>query len=127
MAPKRKSDGSTVSSSGVSLSELLSRLKIASSSNDFETVLQIANDVLKTSPTDSRAAKEKIVALIKLDKYRETLSFLDECSFLNFRDTILERGFALYKLGKGAEAKKALEHGSGRAIQHVKAQNVCLL
>jgi hypothetical protein len=127
MAPKRKSDGSTVSSSGVSLSELFSRLKIAASSNDFETVLQIADDVLKTSPTDSRAAKEKIVALIKLDKYKETLSFMDECSFLSPRDTVLERGFALYKLGKGAEAQKVLESGSGRAIQHVKAQNVCLL
>ena len=124
MAPKRKSDGSTVSSSGVSLTELFAGLKIAASSNNFERVLQIANAVLKTAPTDSRAANEKVIALIKLDKYTEALSFLEECSFLTPRDTVLERGFALYKLGRGAEAQRVLEQGFGRAIQHAKAQNV---
>ena len=124
MAPKRKSDGTTVSSSGVGLSQLFTQLKIAASSNDYEQVLQIANDVLKTSRSDSTAAKDKIIALIKLDKYKKALTFLDECSFLNPRDTILERGFILYKLGKGVDAAKVLEQGSGRAIDHVKAQNV---
>ena len=123
MPPKRTSDGSS-SLSNVSLSELFSRLSLAASSNDFERVLAISNEMLKSSPNDSRAARQKIIALIKLDKYKDALAFLDECTFLNKNDTVLERGFCLYKLGKGSEAEKVLEEGSGRAVQHVRAQNV---
>lgn len=123
MAPKRKSDGSAVISNA-SLSDLFSRLTLAASSNDFERALEISNQLLKASPNDSRAAKQKIIALIKLDKYNDALAFLEECTFLNRKDTILEKGFCLYKLGKGSDAQKILEEGSGRAIQHVRAQNV---
>src|SRR6266496_3976057 len=123
MPPKRKSDGSS-SMSNASLSELFSRLTLAASSNDFERVLAISNEMLESSSNDTRAAKQKIIALIKLDKYKDALDFLNECTFLNEKDTILERGFCLYKLGKGNEAKQVLEEGSGRAVQHVRTQNV---
>jgi len=123
MAPKRKPDVSS-SVSNASLAELFSRLTLAASSNDFERLLAISNEMLESSPKDSRAAKQKIIALIKLDKYKDALSFLDECTFLSKKDTILERGFCLYKLGKGSEAHRVLEEGSGRAVQHVRAQNV---
>jgi signal recognition particle subunit SRP72 len=126
MPAKRKSDSSS-SFSNTSLSELLSRLTLAASSNDFERVVAISNEVLKSSPNDSRAARQKIIALIKLDEYKDALAFLDECTFLNKNDTILERGFCLYKLGKGSEAEEVLKEGSGRAIQHVRAQNVHIL
>lgn len=94
------------------------------SSNDYDQVLQIANDVLKSSPNDTRAARQKIIALIKLDKYKDALSYLEESEFLKAEDTILERGFCLYKLGRGEEAQKVLEAGSGRALDHIRAQNV---
>jgi hypothetical protein len=126
MPAKRKSEGSS-SVSNTSLSELFSRLTLAASSNDFERVLAISNEMLKSSPNDSRAARRKVIALIKLDKYKDALSFLDECTFLNKNDTVLERGFCLYKLGNGIEAQKVLEEGSGRAVQHVRAQNVRFL
>jgi len=123
MPPKRKSDGSAALSNA-SLSDLLSRLTLAASTNDFEQALEISNQLLNASPSDSRAAKQKIIALIKLDKYKDALAFLEECTFLNRKETILEKGFCLYKLGKGSEAQKVLEEGTGRAIQHVRAQNV---
>src|SRR5271169_3615267 len=123
MAPKRKSDGSTAGSNA-SLSDLFSRLTVAASSNDFERALEISDELLKASPNDSRAAKQKIIALIKLDKYKDALAFLEECTFLNKKETILEKGFCFYKLGKCSEAQKVLEAGTGRAIHHVRAQNV---
>jgi tetratricopeptide (TPR) repeat protein len=125
MAPKRKSDGSTAVSNA-SLSDLFSRLTVAASSNDFERALEISDQLLKASPNDSRAAKQKIIALIKLDKYKDALAFAEECSFLSKKDTLLEKGFCLYKLGKCREAQTVLEEGSGRAVQHVRAQNVSL-
>jgi tetratricopeptide (TPR) repeat protein len=123
MPPKKKSDESGALSNA-SLSDLFSRLTLAASTNDFEQALEISNQLLKASPNDSRAAKQKIIALIKLDKYKDALAFLEECTFLNKKETILEKGFCLYKLGKGNEAQKVLEEGTGRAIQHVRAQNV---
>jgi tetratricopeptide (TPR) repeat protein len=123
MAPKRKAGGSSASVA-VDLSELLSRLNLASSSDDYDRVVDISNEILKSSPTDSRAAREKIAALIKLDKYKDALEFIQASTFLDSHDTILERGFCLYKLGKGDEAQKVLEEGSGRAVQHIRAQNV---
>jgi signal recognition particle subunit SRP72 len=99
-------------------------MSVAVSTKDYARVLEISNDVLKSSPSDARAAKEKVIALMKLDKYKETLAFLDECAFLDSNDTILERGFCLYKLGRGTEAQRVLEHGSGRAVEHVQAQNL---
>ena len=120
MAPKRKLDGSMPGS----LSQLFSRMTLAASSSDFARVLELANEALATSPTNLRAAKQKVVALIKLDRYKDALAFLDESAFLEPKDIALERGFCLYKMGKGHEAQRALEHGSGRAVQHVIAQNV---
>jgi len=123
MPVKRKLDGSTAVSN-VSLSELFSRLTLAASSNDFERVLSISNEMLKSSPNDARAARQKLVALIKLDKYKDALAFVEESTSLSAKDTLLERGFCLYKLGKCKEAQMVLKEGSGRAIQHVRAQNV---
>lgn len=126
MGPGRKPDN-TVAAPNASLLDLFSRLSLAASSNDFENVLAISDDILKSSPADSNAAKQKLVALIKLDKYKDALSFLDKCTFLNSKETVLERGFCLYKLGQGNEAETVLREGSGRAVQHVRAQNVCSL
>jgi tetratricopeptide (TPR) repeat protein len=114
-------------SSKGSLSALFSKLSIAASANDYDQVLQIANDVLESSPNDDKAAKQKIIALIKLDKYKEAISYVEEATFLKSEDIALERGFCLYKLGRGEEARKVLENGSGRAIDHVRAQNVRIL
>ena len=123
MATKRKSDGTKVMSNSM-ISELFSKLSLAASSNNYDQVLAISNDVLKTSPTDKRAVKQKTIALIKLDEYKKALAFLDECSFLKPADMILERGFCLYKLGRGEEAEIVLREGTGRGVLHARAQNV---
>jgi tetratricopeptide (TPR) repeat protein len=122
MAPKRKLDGSAATNS--SLVQLFSQMKLAASQSDYSKILDISNEILKSSPTNSAAAKQKVIALIRIDKYKEVLAFLDKSSFLDDKDVALERGYALYKLGKGDEARQALEKGSGRAVMHVKAQNV---
>ena len=123
MPSKRKHEVSSTSSN-VTLAELFSKLSLAVSSNDYDKVLEIADQVLKSSPTDPHAAKEKITALIKLDQYKEALTFLTESTFLKDDDTVLERGFCLYKVGKCIEADKVLETASGRTADHIRAQNV---
>jgi hypothetical protein len=126
MPPKQRSQTSSLASN-VNLSELLSRLSLAASSNDFDRLLQVSNDVLKSSSTNALAAKQKILALIKLDKYKDALTFLEESTFLDRKEIVLEHGFCLYKLGRGIEAEKVLEQGSGRAVEHIQAQNVFLM
>ena len=122
MPPKRQQG----LSSNSSLADLFSKLSLAASSNDYDRVLEIADQVLKSSPTDTRAAKEKITALIKLDRYKEALTFLTEATFLKDDETVLERGFCLYKEGKCAEAEEVLKTTSGRAVEHIRGQNVAL-
>lgn len=119
MSLKRKSDGTNAS-----LSELFSNLTIAASSNDYERALIISDELLKSSPTDPRVARQKIIALIKLDRYKDALSFIEECTFLNGKDLVLEKGFCLYKLGNGPDAENILQQGTGRGVQHIRAQNV---
>src|SRR5271156_5502868 len=126
MASKRKADGSIAGPSSANLSELFSRLTLAASSNDYEKVVTISDQVLASSPTNVKAAKQKLNALIHLDKYTEALSFLEKATFLDTKEVILEKGFCLYKLGKGEDAENVLEQGSGRAILHILAQNVIL-
>lgn len=129
MASKRKLGESLPSprSSHVttaSLSNLLSQLTLAAAEDDHEKAVTVATDVLSADPANAHAAKQKAIALIKLDKYKEALAFLDEATFLNAADVVLERGFCLYKLGRGKEAVEVLKGSSGRAVQHVLAQNV---
>jgi len=107
-----------------SLTSLLSRLTLAASSKDYEQVLHLSNDLLSSSPADARAAKQKLIALIKLDKYKDALAFLEECVALKSQNTLLERSFCLYKLGKCAEAAKVLESATGLAAEYIRAQNV---
>jgi tetratricopeptide (TPR) repeat protein len=108
MASKRKlGESSGTRSSHVttaSLSTLLSQLSLAAAEDDHEKAVKVATDVLAADPTNAHAAKQKAVALIKLDKYKEALAFLDEATFLNSAEVMLERGFCLYKLGRGKEA-----------------------
>ena len=110
--------------SSAALPELFSKMTLAASSDDFERVLMLSNEILTSSPTDARAARQKITALIKLDRYAEALAFIHGSSFLEDTETLLERGFCLYKVGKCEEAKQVLDGGSGRAVDHVRAQIV---
>jgi tetratricopeptide (TPR) repeat protein len=103
---------------------MLSQLTLAAAADDHEKAVKVATDVLSADPTNAHAAKQKALALIKLDKYKDALAFLDEATFLNSAEMVLERGFCLYKLGKGDEAIEVLKGNSGRAVQHVLAQNV---
>jgi hypothetical protein len=124
MAPKGKTGGSSGPLTAAGLGQLFSRLSVATSADDFDKVVDISSEILKSAPSDARAAKQKITALIKLDKHKDALQFIQESTFLSSADTVLERGFCLYKLGKGEEALKVLGEGSGRGVEHVRAQNV---
>jgi len=134
MASKRKLGESplptsrSTSLSAATLANMLSQLTIAAAMDDYEKAVKVATDVLAAEPTNAHAARQKAIALIKLDKYKDALAFLDQAAtFLNAQEVVLERGYCLYKLGRGEEAIHVLKMGSGRAVQHVQAQNVRLL
>lgn len=125
MPPKRKLEVSSAMPAP-GLSDLFAKLSLAASENDYDRVLDLADELLKSSPTNSRAAKQKLTALIKLDRYKEALAFLDNSTCLKNEETVLERGFCLYKVGKCVEAEEVLKTTTGRAVEHIRAQNVSL-
>jgi len=119
--PKPPTDGPA------SLTQLFAKLSLATEANDYGQVLRVADAILQSSPTDLRAAKQKLIALIKLDKYAEALTFLSKTTHLSSSTTVLERSFCLYKLGRGEEVRTALESASGIVVEHIRAQNVLSL
>jgi len=131
MASKRKLGESLLPTSrsttlsAAALANMLSQLTIAAAMDDYEKAAKVATDVLAAEPTNVHAARQKAIALIKLDKYKDALAFLEQAAtFLNAPEVALERGYCLYKLGRDEEAFQVLKMGSGRAVQHVQAQNV---
>ena len=92
---------------------------------DHEDVLKAANAVLKKSKNDWDAQHVKAVALLKLDRYEDAVKFLDDVEEDTKNKLVLEKAYALYKLGKWEEAENLACRGSSkRALKHVEAQAV---
>lgn len=107
-----------------SLSTLLQRASI----EDHEEVLKACNAALKKSKNDIHAQHVKAVALLKLDRYDDSLRVLEEGGDALKKRASLEYAYALYKCGKWSEAADiAARLGSGRGAKHVEAQAVGLL
>lgn len=104
-----------------SLSTLLRQTTL----DDHEDVLRAADALLKNSRNDIGAQHVKVVALLKLDRYEDALRILADGGDELGARTILEKAYALYKLGKWEEAEiTAAQAPSRRALKHVEAQAV---
>lgn len=104
-----------------SLSSLLQRTTI----DDHEEVLQFCNDVLAKSKSDLHAQHIKAVALLKLDRYEDSLRVIEAGGDALKKRAGLEYGYALYKCGKLDEAIEAVtQSGAGRGVSHLEAQVV---
>ncbi|KAI9796640.1 MAG: Signal recognition particle core component [Piccolia ochrophora] len=105
--------------SSQSLSALLQRATL----DDEEEVLKAANATLKKSKNDLHAQHVKVVALLKLDRYDDTLRFLEDGGDKLKSQTTLERAYALYKLGQWEEAEDLVSKATAsRGLRHVEAQ-----
>jgi signal recognition particle subunit SRP72 len=105
-----------------SLSQLLQR----SSIEEHDEVLKACNAALKKSKTDLQAQHAKVVALLKLDRYEDSLRVLEEAGDALKSKAPIEYAYALYKCGRLSEAAEiAASSATGRGAKHVEAQAVC--
>ncbi|KAK9322370.1 hypothetical protein V1517DRAFT_323597 [Lipomyces orientalis] len=114
-----------------SLQELLEKLTVHALNDEHTFVLDLANKLLRQDPTDIKAKKAKLVALIKLDQYSEALTVFGDDE-LKPNELALERAYCLYRLGKLELANDllvgAIENGESnsvveqRGLLHLKAQ-----
>ncbi|QKX64211.1 uncharacterized protein TRUGW13939_11384 [Talaromyces rugulosus] len=102
-----------------SLSQLLQR----SSIEEHDEVLKACNAALKKSKTDLQAQHAKVVALLKLDRYEDSLRLLEEAGDALKSKAPIEYAYALYKCGRLSEAAEvAASSATGRGAKHVEAQ-----
>lgn len=104
--------------SSASLNNLLQKSTI----DDHEDILKACNAQLKKSKSDTQAQQSKVVALLKLEKYGEAVSFVESTDGL--QDIVgLEYAYALYKQGRLNDAAKIARNAAeSRGAQHVEAQ-----
>lgn len=104
-----------------SLSTLLKQTTL----DDHEEVLKSCNASLKQSKGNLEALHVKAVALLKLDRYEDALRVLEEGGDKLHERGLLERAYALYKVGDLDAAKRfARSVSDSRGARHVEAQAV---
>lgn len=102
----------------------LTNLLRSSTIDDHEEVLKACNAVLKASKANPEALHTRAVALLKLDRYADALRALDDGGNNLAERCILEKAYALYRIGDYTEADQILKTSGlkSRGIKHVAAQ-----
>ncbi|KAK8003646.1 hypothetical protein PG989_003365 [Apiospora arundinis] len=102
----------------------LASLLRASSIEDHDEVLKIANAALKANKSDLQAHHTRLVALLKLDRFDDALRALAEGGDKLENQCILEKAYTLYKTGKLDDAENLIKSTDEptRALRHLAAQ-----
>ena len=102
----------------------LTSLLRASSIEDHDEVLKAANAALKASKGNLQAHHTRVVALLNLDRWDDALRALAEGGDKLEAECLLEKAYALYKLGQLEDAETLLKStsNSSRALRHLGAQ-----
>jgi signal recognition particle subunit SRP72 len=101
----------------------LTNLLKNTSIDDHEEILRATNAVLKSKKGDQDALHTRTVALLKLDRFEDALRALDEGGDALAERCKLEKGYALYKLGRLEEAGQIVSAGKdSRGLKHLEAQ-----
>ncbi|KAI2463997.1 hypothetical protein F4781DRAFT_94901 [Annulohypoxylon bovei var. microspora] len=105
----------------------LTSLLRASTIQDHDEILKAANAAIKASKRDIDAQRTRVVALLKLDRFDDSLRAIAEGGDSLEKECVFEKSYALYKSGQLEDAEKALETASGdskssRAFRHLAAQ-----
>lgn len=103
---------------------VLSSLLSSSTIDDHEERLKQANDDLKRDKTNRDALYNRLVALIKLDRFDDALRALNDGGDKLGTQCALEKSYALYKTGQLEEAAKVVRETNedSRGLKHVAAQ-----
>lgn len=91
---------------------------------DHDEMLRTANATLKANKRDELAQHTKVVALLKLDRFDDAICAISDGDAKLQARCLLEKAYALYKMGKLDEATAALKSAGmdGRSFSHVAAQ-----
>ena len=105
----------------------LASLLRASTIQDHDEVLKLANAAIKASKTDINAHHTRAVALLKLDRFDDALRAIAEGGNALESKCILEKAYALYKTGCLKEARETAEkapsaQADSRPFRHLRAQ-----
>lgn len=104
------------------MSSTLASLLGKSTLDDHEGRLQAADSALNSSPNDTNAQQTKAIALLKLERYSDALSYFDEVKDLQ-KSLPEAYSYCLYRSGKFEEAVTAASSvQNSRGAQHVKLQ-----
>ncbi|OAA44937.1 signal recognition particle protein [Metarhizium rileyi] len=102
----------------------LSALLRGATIDDHDEILKAANAALKVNETDELAQYTRVVALLKLDRFSDVSRAISQGGTKLEASCVLERAYALYKLGELDEAANVIA-SSGihkRSLSHVAAQ-----
>ena len=106
------------------ISDLRTLLK-KSTLDDHDAVLRACNATLKLAKSDLEAQHIKVVALLKLERYDDALRALEAGGDRLKQTALLERAYALYKIGSLKEANELAKNvEDSRGARHVEAQAV---
>lgn len=102
----------------------LTSLLRAASIEDHDEVLKAANAAIKASKGNRQAHHTRVVALLNLDRWDDALRALAEGGDRLEAECLLEKAYALYKLGRLEEAEKLVQSSSepSRALRQLGAQ-----
>lgn len=104
------------------MSNSLTSLLKKSSLDDHDALLKAAEDVLKSSSSDSQAQQVKAIALLKLERYDDALKYFEQNS--GVQDGLPEAyAYTLYKKNRFEEAVKVASAATdSRCAQHIALQ-----
>ncbi|KAI0515342.1 hypothetical protein F5B22DRAFT_184465 [Xylaria bambusicola] len=105
----------------------LASLLRASTIQDHDEALKLANAAIRASKTNIDAHHTRVVALLKLDRFDDALRAIAEGGHALESQCILEKAYALYKTGHLQEARDTVEKApstqlNSRPFRHLRAQ-----
>ncbi|EXJ76845.1 hypothetical protein A1O3_10490 [Capronia epimyces CBS 606.96] len=106
-----------------SMSSSLSALLKKSTLDDHEQILDASNKALKSSKSDLEAQHVKVVALLKLERYHDAVTFIEESGDVLKKRVGLEYAYALYKTGRLEDAAELSSSLKERGARHIEAQS----
>lgn len=102
----------------------LTALLRSSTIDDHEEVLKTSEAVLKSSKGNLDALYTRVVAFLKLDRYKDALNAIHKGGDKLAERCVLEKAYALYRLGEYDDADRVLQADGlkSRGLRHVAAQ-----
>ncbi|KAI1819709.1 hypothetical protein F4861DRAFT_115893 [Xylaria intraflava] len=105
----------------------LASLLRASTIQDHDEVLKLANAAIKSSKQDTNAHHTRVIALLKVDRFDDALRAIAEGGHVLESRCIFEKAYALYKVGRLEEARDTIEkapstQAASRPFRHLRAQ-----